>query len=621
MLRIAAAGIVLGLIAVAAGFAFLLFGSSRLTGTIQTAAANALGRDVSIGSFRVSEIGPPIRLRFTDVQIANPEWATNPFLVDLAEAEVAIEVWPLLRGQIDIADLILSDPRLSLERGSDGQANWRVGPVATAAGEVLAPEDRTEFPAIANLTVTGGGVAYHDPTANLSIETTIEAASGAIRKDTSETEFAFQGTLNGDPLSIAFTGGTVDALRAEDQPFPFEIDLSLGAATANIDGTIPGSASLQEFEVAASLSGQDLSEFISGVTLPLPSTPPYDLSGNVRRAGDIWRITDLNAIIGGSTIRGTAGIDLDASPLKIDGDLTAPKIVLDDFAGFIGAPPGPDTSTADGAFPDKELDLAALRLVDLDVQFSTDQVVTKWSPIDAIAGRIRLDSGVMTVDPLDLTVAGGAVAGTLSLDASGPEPAAATDLDFSDLDLKPFFAGTQFVQETGGLFSGHITLEGAGTSVDEIMSNAAGSGWLGIRDGRISALLVEAAGLDVFEALILVVDSDAAIPIRCGRIDATVAAGNLTIEQGLLDTSDSVIVASGMVNLAAEKLNLGLEAHAKDFSLIDLAAPVGITGKLSDPSFSIGSIDGLPFFELGDTQSLPCDRLLSGQSVGQLIEK
>jgi hypothetical protein len=56
-----------------------------------------------------------------------------------------------------------------------------------------------------------------------------------------------------------------------------------------------------------------------------------------------------------------------------------------------------------------------------------------------------------------------------------------------------------------------------------------------------------------------------------------------------------------------------LEARPKDFSLIDLAAPVIVKGPMDDPEISIGGLDPLPFFELGQASDLDCARLLAGE--------
>lgn len=74
-------------------------------------------------------------------------------------------------------------------------------------------------------------------------------------------------------------------------------------------------------------------------------------------------------------------------------------------------------------------------------------------------------------------------------------------------------------------------------------------------------------------------------------------------------TTDHLVVAQGSVDLGAKTVDLQMEAHAKDLSLIDIDAPVAISGPLVDPSISIGEMDSLPFFEIGEDNPVDCDIL------------
>jgi hypothetical protein len=146
---------------------------------------------------------------------------------------------------------------------------------------------------------------------------------------------------------------------------------------------------------------------------------------------------------------------------------------------------------------------------------------------------------------------------------------------------------------------------------------AAGNGdvVLGIQGGSVSGLLVEAAGLDLVEALALVIEGDAPIGIRCGLLEAKMEDGVARFGRGLVDTTDSLLVVGGAADLGEETVDVQIEAHEKDFSLIDAAAPVRVQGPFRDPSIAIGGVDPLPFFEMGDAEDIDCGRLLQELSA------
>ena len=172
------------------------------------------------------------------------------------------------------------------------------------------------------------------------------------------------------------------------------------------------------------------------------------------------------------------------------------------------------------------------------------------------------------------------------------------------------FRGTHFVQEMGGRFSGHLSILGVGKSLHAMLASARGEGSVAMRDGSISGLMVEAVGLDVAEALGLAIGHDVRVGIRCGRADIDIEHGKASLTRFLLDTSDSLLVATGSPDLGKEMLDVQVETRAKDFSLIDVTAPATAKGKFTRPEVEIGDIDPFPFFDTGDQKDLDCQKLL-----------
>src|SRR3546814_4238957 len=60
--------------------------------------------------------------------------------------------------------------------------------------------------------------------------------------------------------------------------------------------------------------------------------------------------------------------------------------------------------------------------------------------------------------------------------------------------------------------------------------------------------------------------------------------------RGIVDTTDSALYVRGGGNLADQTIDLDVEADAKDFSLLDIDAPVHFEGKIRAPETSIGEI-------------------------------
>jgi uncharacterized protein involved in outer membrane biogenesis len=138
-----------------------------------------------------------------------------------------------------------------------------------------------------------------------------------------------------------------------------------------------------------------------------------------------------------------------------------------------------------------------------------------------------------------------------------------------------------------GQLDAQIDFTGSGRSTAEILSTLDGHAELGIRDGTMSHLITEALGLDLAQALGVMVRGDRPLPLRCARMDFTTRAGVMHLQRGVFDNPDSTIRVAGDVDLRHETLALVARARPKDVSPISLRSPVTVTGPLSAPSFGI----------------------------------
>jgi uncharacterized protein involved in outer membrane biogenesis len=295
------------------------------------------------------------------------------------------------------------------------------------------------------------------------------------------------------------------------------------------------------------------------------------------------------------------------------------KLDLHDLGGLVGLQPraeeaaeGDGGTDGGGLLPDTPIDVERLKAMDMDIELIGEQVNAQSLPIDKLDMRFVVRQGRVRVEPLVFHVADGRIAGAVMVDAGSTPPEAAVDLVVSNLDLKPFFRDSEFVDEMDGRFIGRIDLRGRGQSLADMLAVADGELVLGMERGSVSGLLVEAAGLDLVEALALLVEGDTSVAVRCGLLDAEVTDGVARFRRGVVDTNDSVLLVGGAADLGAEALDIQIEAREKDFSLIDAAAPVRVHGPFRHPSIAIGGVDPLPFFELGEAEDVNCDALLEG---------
>ena len=133
-------------------------------------------------------------------------------------------------------------------------------------------------------------------------------------------------------------------------------------------------------------------------------------------------------------------------------------------------------------------------------------------------------------------------------------------------------------------------MKGSGRSTAEILGSLDGQIKAHMRNASISHLAIEAGGLDIAQALGVLIKGDDSLKIQCNIIDLTVKRGLIQPKLLVLNTSDSTMWIDGLISLKTEAMGLKAIVAPKDFSPLTLRAPIKVEGTLSDPSVSIESV-------------------------------
>jgi uncharacterized protein involved in outer membrane biogenesis len=197
---------------------------------------------------------------------------------------------------------------------------------------------------------------------------------------------------------------------------------------------------------------------------------------------------------------------------------------------------------------------------------------------------VQLKDGVLRLDPLDFTVAGGEIVSRVNLDARKDEIRTTLTGDVQRLELAKLFPTVEITKRGAGKLSGALALETRGNSVAQMMANADGNIGLIMGPGHISNLLVELAGLDVAETLKFLLDEDKEIPLRCAYADLRVDDGVMGAQSLAFDTSDTVVYGEGKISFRDEALDMKLSPQPKDRSPLSARVPLKIGGSFKDPS-------------------------------------
>src|SRR3546814_447875 len=125
--------------------------------------------------------------------------------------------------------------------------------------------------------------------------------------------------------------------------------------------------------------------------------------------------------------------------------------------------------------------------------------------------------------------------------------------------------------------------KGSGNSTAELLGSLDGDISAYINNGQISHLIIEALGIDLAQALGLVIKGDELLPMRCAVVDMQSKSGVVRPEVALVDTPVTLVLMDGKVGLQQEQLDLRLVARPENASPFTARSPILITGTFANP--------------------------------------
>ncbi|GAB3062633.1 AsmA family protein [Stenotrophomonas tumulicola] len=561
-------------------------------GPVERAVQAKTGRALHIGTLDV-DLGRITTVRADAITFANAGWAKQPQMVRADRVEIDVRAWPLLRGSVQLPEVRLTRPDALLQAAPrKGEAgNWDFLGESSGGGEPLQ---------LQRLRIDDGRLQYLDVLGRTDIR--VNVRSGDPKQADAAPPLLVTGKGSWQGNAFTLNGNTESPLELTDSDHPFRIHLDgrAGQTHAVASGTLTNPFQFQTFDLQFRLSGQDLEDLYPLVGIALPSTPPYRLDGRLKRDHQIWQYDAFKGQVGDSDLGGNVRIDVAGERPRLTAVLVSKRLDFDDLAGFVGAPPrtgsGESANAAQKAeaarlaakatvLPDTPYDLGKLRSMDADVQWKAQRINSPALPLDDMDVHLKLDDGLLQLVPLNFGVAGGDIRSTIRMDARRPQIATSLQASVRRVQLGKLFPDAKLAEQASGGIGGEIDLSGSGNSIAAMLGSSDGTVSVGMGKGHVGNLVMELAGLDVAESLKFLFTGDRQIPLRCAFADFGVRDGRMDSRALAVDTTDTLIVGEGSINLKSEQLDLLLKPRPKDISILVLRSPLRIGGTFKDPSF------------------------------------
>jgi uncharacterized protein involved in outer membrane biogenesis len=447
------------LVVVAAAAVALHYVNPRAVAASVVASVKAdTGRELEFGDVNV-KLFPRPALVLSQVRYGNAAWGSQPWMATVGQAEADIGLIALLKGQIRVTRIVVTEASLLLETDAKGNGNW----VTQSASSGL-PEWLTKL-GIDELRVQPVAFTWRDGTNGQVIRLALDAVVLEAPAPAAPIRFHVHGQYGGATVTVQCSVGGLDALLANGAAYPVEIDGTIGAATVSVRGSVdkpldteglnfaliargPEIAEmaalagekvrpLGPFRVSAKLTGTPGAPVFSGIDLDVgaPESIGLKAQGGIEATAPgsgtlAWSSPGLDIQVQGTQLHDLG--ELIGKPLpalgpyrfagRLSGSMTKPSLTGIDAS--IGA-----RGRIEIGMKGTVGDLRAPKAIDLQVAASSTEWWRAGDTADAprlppfsMRGRLRDAQSGYTMDGLDLTVADSTVNASLAIVTGGARP-------------------------------------------------------------------------------------------------------------------------------------------------------------------------------------------------------
>lgn len=608
---------------------------------------------------------PVIRLR--DVYFANAAWAQDAPMARIGTLEFSVSLRKLFDGEVLVPRVALDQAELNFEITEEDRRNW-----------VLAEPSDTRKESkfrIASLSVTKGQLNFVDRGVPLHLRVevdTFDPAAAAKADDAKaaplNSRYTTRYSFNGSYHDAEFRGSalTGDVLSFQDSgvQFPLKGQLVAGTTRLDVEGTVADVVHISGIDAQLKITGRTLANLYPFLLLPLPASPPYQLSGRLTLDGHRYAMQDIRGLIGKTDVAGEAAyLQREPRPL-LTAKLHSKLLHLPDLGPLVGVTtktttdrtPPTQAQTASRAsarqaeraangerilpagtiagerlLPSGKFEGGRFKAIDAKADLRVDRIdAPDFIALEQLHVGLDLTDAQLRLDPFNVNLADGEIVSTLQLDAREPTLKAQVDVQARKLRLARLVPPSPRLAPSTGSIGARAKLAGSGNSIADLAAKANGEIHAVLSQGQLSNLLDAASGLNGGKVLALLMGGDKPIPVRCGAASFDIKAGLGQSRVFVIDTEETRIEGTGGFDLGRERLDLHLAPKPKNPGFLSLRTPLHVFGTFREPDFALDKkglvLRGggalalalinplaalIPLIETGPGEDTDCGRLLA----------
>lgn len=568
--------------ALAAVVVIVLFDWNWLRGPLVWYVSERSGRDIRVEALEVDRLltlEPTVTFR--GARIANAPWAAThvqPMAV-AREARFTFSLKTAWQRRVVVSRLVLVDADVVLERREDGLRNWRLfEPDAHRPGlfRILTLEAHRS-----RIRFVHGGQALDVVAASNAPE---PGAAAPVDGESLSNRIEFKGTYRGTAFSgVAHTGPFV-SFRHSGRQFPIRGRAAAGETRLEVEGHLADFLELGTIAAGVRVAGPTLARLHPFLPIHPSASRPYEIEAWVRKADDDYAFERLRGRIGGTKLAGEAGYRRGDERPFVRAMLKSDNADWSDLRPLLGL----DAEAGNEPLTQRHLHGDRLKAIDARIRVEASKLKTAIIPaLEGLNVTVKLDGGLLELNPLEARFAGGRVAGSLTFDGRRTPLASAARLAMSDIRLERIFSTLPPAARGLGPVRARIRLSGQGDSLGSMLGRSTGTVGAFSSGGTISNLADARIGLNLAKIFGLMLRGDRPIAVNCGAMVFDVRDGQGKSETLFLDTEQTRTRGSGTVDLGDQTFDLLLTPAPKKPALFAMQKSIRVQGSFESAGVTL----------------------------------
>ncbi len=527
------------------------------------------------GDFKVS-LFPSGTVSFHNVLLGDDRTGTPAVMAD--ELIARLRYFPLLAGRIEIADVTLVRPTITVTFRADGQSNWS-GLMATLA-HALAP-DPNRTASFSEIGINDGTIVVHDEAKNI-IER-LENVEFQLAWPSISRSFGANGHFDwhGETVEGSLTLSDFLAALSGDHS-----GVKIRFAGAPLKLAFDGAMSSQPTLKAEGMLSVDAPSLRDALLWTGKSKVPFGGFGRFAlraqsTVGDgVISLSNVNVELDGNAAEGALTLSSGDFGM-VQGTLAADTLDLTPYVSGVRL-----LAANKRNWDQLPISLDGIGDLNLDLRLSAARIKIAQAQLGRTAVAANMRGGKLDITIGEAQAFGGVLKGSIGLASTIEGIEATSRVQFSDVDLESCLGQVFGVQKLAGRGNLTLNIDGSGGSVFAVTNTLNGTASLNAHAGALIGINVEQL-LRRLERRPLSGNGD----FRSGRTPFDELVVNLKIDQGTVSVDDMHIdgptvrlAVAGQASVPTRDLDLkGTATLVSTSTDSQFELPFIVQGRWDDP--------------------------------------